>query len=44
MCWLYYANKRKSQRFEKIINRINGIFTSKRLSAILNTKKVFYSK
>jgi len=44
MCLLCYANKGKSQRFGKIINRISGIFMSLRLLAILNTHKVVYSK
>jgi len=44
MCWLFYANQGKSQRFGKIINRLNGIFISQRLSAILNTLKDVYSK
>jgi len=43
MCGLYYANKEKSKRFKKIINKIIGILISQRLSIILDIHKVGYS-
>jgi len=43
MCGLYSANKGKSQRFGKIINRMSEILNSQRLSIISDIHKIGYS-
>jgi len=43
MFGLYFANKWKSQRYGKIINRMSGILNDQSLSTVLVTHKVGYS-
>jgi len=40
MCGLYSANKGKSQRFGKIINRMSEILNNKKLSIVSYIHKV----
>ena len=43
MCGIYFANKWKSQRFRKIINKMSGILNTQRLSTISGIHNVGYS-